>query len=66
MAGDPLLALSMVMVSLSVDGVHSYGLPVVAAVVMLVSGLACLAAYFVRASRQAQPLFPLGLFRVPS
>ena len=65
-AGYLLLALSMVMVSLSVDGVHSYGLPVVAAVVMLVSGLACLAAYFVRASRQAQPLFPLGLFRVPS
>ncbi len=64
--GYGLLALGMVAVSLSVDGLSGLGLPRVAALVLLVTGLSCLAAYWLRAARQEKPLFSPTLFRVPS
>jgi EmrB/QacA subfamily drug resistance transporter len=64
--GYGLLALGMVAVSLSLDllpgGQPRLGL----VLVLLVFGLAGLAAYWLHAARTARPLFPLALFSVPS
>ncbi|MFZ1363912.1 MAG: MFS transporter, partial [Brachymonas denitrificans] len=64
--GYGLLALGMALVLLSVDGLSALGLHGATSLVVLVTGLACLAAYWLRAGRQAHPLFPPSLFRVPA
>ena len=64
--GYGLLALGMALVLLSVDGLAAIGLHGAASLVVLVTGLACLAAYWLRAGRQAHPLFAPSLFRVPA
>ena len=56
----------MALVLLSVDGLSALGLHGATSLVVLVTGLACLAAYWLRAGRQAHPLFPPSLFRVPA
>lgn len=64
--GYALLALGMALVSLSVDFLADFAWPKVLIVVTLVCGLACLAAYWLRASRQRHPLFSPQLFHVPT
>ncbi|QAU33057.1 multidrug transporter subunit MdtD [Janthinobacterium sp. 17J80-10] len=66
LAGYVLLAASMVMISLALDGLADRGMRQAVVVVLIVFGLACLAAYWLRASRHAAPLFPLALFKVNS
>ena len=66
LAGYGLLALGMVLVSLSVDGMSEFGMPSAIALVGLITGLACMVAYWLRASGQEHPLFSPMLFRVPA
>ncbi len=64
--GYLLLALGMVLVSLALDGVSELGMRRATVLVMLVAGFAALTTYWLRAARQAQPLFPPRLFHVPT
>ena len=60
------LAFGMVAVSLSLDGLTELGLPQVTVVLLLVFGLASLAAYWLHALRRPDPLFSPALFSVQS
>jgi len=64
--GFLLLAFGMVAVSLSVEGVSGLGLPQSGVLVLLVFGLASLAAYWLHALRRPDPLFSPHLFRIAS
>jgi EmrB/QacA subfamily drug resistance transporter len=66
MAGYLLLSLSMVMVSLALDGLSELGMRHATVLLLMIFGLVCIAAYWLRAVRQAAPLFPLALFKVNS
>lgn len=66
LAGYLLLALGMVLISLALDGVSELGLRRATVLLMLVAGFAALAAYWLRAARHPQPLFPPRLFHVPT
>jgi len=60
------LAFGMVAVSLALDGLAELGLPQVSVMVLLVFGLASLAAYWLHALRRPDPLFSPALFSVQS
>lgn len=62
--GYALLAASMALISLGLDGMASMGMGHAGAMLLIMFGLICLAAYWLRASRHAAPLFPLTLFSV--
>jgi len=64
--GYGLLAISMVSLSLALDGLSDLGLRQATVLVLLMFGLATLAAYWLHASRRPEPLFPLTLFRINS
>jgi EmrB/QacA subfamily drug resistance transporter len=65
-SGYVLLAASMVMISLALDGLADMGMRHAVVLVLIIFGLICLAAYWLRASRHPAPLFPLALFKVGS
>jgi len=65
-AGYAMLAFGMVGISLALDGVSEGGLRQVSVLVLLVFGLASLAAYWLHAARHPQPMFSPALFRVPT
>ena len=60
--GYALLAFGMAFVSLAVEGMAGAGARAATALVMLVFGLASLAAYWLHALRSPNPLFVAGLF----
>lgn len=66
LAGYALLATSMVMISLALEGLADPGMRQATVIGLIVVGLACLGEYWRRASRHAAPLFPLALFKVNS
>jgi EmrB/QacA subfamily drug resistance transporter len=64
--GYLLLAFGMATVSLALNGLSDLGLPYPVVFVMLAFGLAAIAAYWLRATRQPHPLFPPALFKAGS
>lgn len=64
--GYVLLSFGMVAVSVALDGLSGMGLGTALVVVLMVFGLASLAAYWMHALRVPQPLFPPALFSVRS
>lgn len=64
--GYLLLSLSMVAISLSLDGLTELGSGHATMLVLLIFGLASFVAYWLHATRAAHPLFPLALFSVHS
>ncbi|MFT7723085.1 MAG: multidrug transporter subunit MdtD [Roseateles sp.] len=64
LAGYLLLAFGMVALSLALDGLSGLGLRQAAVLVLMISGLASLAAYWLHALRRPDPLFPPALFRI--
>ena len=64
--GYLLLSFGMATVSLALNGLSDLGLPYAAALLMLIFGLASITAYWLRATKQAHPLFSPHLFRVAS
>ena len=64
--GYGLLAFGMIAVSLSVEALSGHAARQAALVVLLVTGLAALVAYWLHAARAAAPLFPLTVFRTRS
>lgn len=63
-AGYVLLAFSMVAISVSLEGMSELGMRRALVAILLIFGLVCLAAYWLRAARRPDPLFPLELFKV--
>jgi hypothetical protein len=61
-----MLSISMVAISLSLDGLSESGLRHAGVVMLLFGGMAGLAAYWLHAARTPRPLFPLRLFGVHS
>jgi len=72
LSGYVLLAFSMVAITVALDGISSPGLQRVQVAVLIFSGLASLAAYWLHAVRREKtpdsspPLFPLSLFHTPT
>jgi EmrB/QacA subfamily drug resistance transporter len=64
--GYALLSFSMIALSLSLDGLSELGFAHATVLVLLIFGLVCVAAYWLRAARHPAPLFPLALFKVES
>ena len=66
LGGFLMLAFGMVAISLSVEGVSGLGLPQSGVLVLLVFGLASVAAYWLHALRRPEPLFSPRLFHIAS
>jgi len=66
LAGYTMLALSMVAISLSLDGLSELGLRHATVAVLFLFGMAMFVAYWLHAARTPSPLFRLDLFRIPS
>ncbi|MDB6062720.1 MAG: transporter [Verrucomicrobiaceae bacterium] len=66
LSGYAMLAFGMVAVSLALDGLAGLGIQTATVRVLLVFGLASIAAYALHAVRVPQPLFSPALFRVPT
>jgi len=66
LAGYAMLALSMVAISLSLDGLSELGLRHATVVVLFLFGMAMFVAYWLHATRSPRPLFRLDLFHIPS
>lgn len=64
LVGYLLLAFSMIAISVAVDGLSDLGLRKVSVVLLLMFGFAALAAYWLRAARREDALFPLRLFSI--
>jgi len=64
--GYLLLAVSMAMLSLALDGLSEIGMRQATVLLLMIFGLVSLAAYWLRAVRQPAALFPLALFKVNS
>ncbi|MEK2688531.1 multidrug transporter subunit MdtD [Bdellovibrio sp. GT3] len=61
--GFILLSLSMVMISLALDGMSELGFPQATVLILVIFGLASLSAYWLHARRAHRPLFSLSLFQ---
>ncbi|MFC6279670.1 MULTISPECIES: multidrug transporter subunit MdtD [Polaromonas] len=66
LAGYLMLAFGMVSISLAVDGLSGLGLKQASVLVLLVFGMASLAAYWLHAAKRPDPLFSPHLFSVPT
>jgi EmrB/QacA subfamily drug resistance transporter len=66
LAGYLMLAFGMVSVSLALDGLSGLGLRQAGVLVLLVFGLASLAAYWLHAVKRPDPLFSPSLFSIPT
>jgi EmrB/QacA subfamily drug resistance transporter len=64
LAGFCQLALSMVAILLALDGVSELGFPTAVVMILLIFGLACLAAYALHAAKNENPIFSLHLFEI--
>ncbi|MFT3928936.1 MAG: multidrug transporter subunit MdtD [Spongiibacteraceae bacterium] len=64
--GYVLLAFGMVTISLALDGLAGLGMQTATIHVLLVFGLASIAAYCLQAMRKPHPLFSPALFRIPT
>jgi len=64
LVGYFLLSVGMVAVSFAIDGLSELALRHVTVLLLLVFGLASLAAYWLRAPQRPHPLFPTSLFRI--
>jgi EmrB/QacA subfamily drug resistance transporter len=62
--GYALLSVSMVAISVSLEGLSELGMRRAIVSILLIIGLVCLAAYWLRAAHRPDPLFPLELFKV--
>jgi EmrB/QacA subfamily drug resistance transporter len=64
LAGYLLLAVGMVALTISLDGLADLGLQHAVVLVLLVLSLGCWVAYGLHATRVPQPIFPLDLFKI--
>ena len=65
-AGFVLFSLGLVAVTLGLQGLGEHSISAPASILMVIGGLAAMAAYWVHAARADKPLFSLSLFRIPT
>ena len=63
-AGYAFLAIAMVTLSFSLDGLAEMGFQHATVLMLLIASMAALTAYVLHAGKSPQPLFPLKLFRI--
>ncbi len=66
LSGYGMLAFGMAAISLALDGLAGLGIPTATVRVLLIFGMASLAAYWLHSARHPHPLFSPALFSVPS
>lgn len=66
LSGYAMLAFGMVSISLALDGLAGLGIQTATVRVLLIFGLASIAAYWLHAIRRPHPLFAPALFQVPT
>ena len=64
--GFVMFSLGLVMVSLGLQGLGEHSLSAAVAILLVIGGLAAMAAYWVHAARTDKPLFSLTLFQIPT
>ncbi len=64
--GFVMFSLGLVLVTLGLQGLDEHAVSAVLAILLVVGGLAAMAAYWVHAARAAKPLFSLTLFEIPT
>ena len=64
--GFALFSLGLVLVTLGLQGLDERALSVPASILLVIAGLASMAAYWVHAARAPRPLFSLTLFQIPT
>ncbi|WP_375198990.1 MULTISPECIES: multidrug transporter subunit MdtD [Cupriavidus] len=64
--GYAFLAIAMVTLSFSLDGLAEMGFQHATVLMLLIASMAALSAYVLHANKRKQPLFPLRLFRIHS
>jgi EmrB/QacA subfamily drug resistance transporter len=64
--GFALFSLGLVLVTLGLQGLGEHALHASLAILMIIGGLAAMAAYWVYAARTERPLFSLALFEIPT
>ena len=64
--GFALFSLGLVLVTLGLQGLGEHALNASLAILMVIGGLAAMAAYWVHAARTERPLFSLALFEIPT
>ncbi|MDN5514494.1 MAG: multidrug transporter subunit MdtD [Pseudomonas sp.] len=65
-AGFLLFGAAMLLITVALEGLGELHLPIMRVVLLLLSGMACLAAYWLRAGRIEHPLFSPALFHTRS
>ncbi len=66
LSGYALIAVSMLMITLSLHGLGDAAWPMEVSLLLLFAGIACMAGYWLHAARAASPLFSPRLFSVPT
>jgi len=66
LGGFFLLAISMVSLTFGLDGLAELQFTAVSATILIVFGLACSAAYWLKAAQQERPLFSPSIFGIPT
>ena len=64
--GFVLFSLGLVMVSLGLQGLGERAFSAAVSILLMLAGLAAMAAYWVHAARTEKPLFSLALFQIPT
>ena len=64
--GFVLFSVGLVAVTLGLQGLGEHGISASASIVLVIGGLASMAAYWVHAGRAEKPLFSLTLFQIPT
>lgn len=64
--GFVMFSLGLVLVSLGLQGLGEHAFSAAVSILMVIGGLAAMAAYWVHAARAERPLFSLTLFQIPA
>jgi len=64
--GFAMFSLGLVLVSLGLQGLGEHALSAAVSILLVIGGLAAMAAYWVHAARAERPLFSLSLFQIPT
>ena len=64
--GFLMFSLGLVLVTLGLQGLGEHSISAPLSILMVIGGMAAMAAYWIHAARTDQPLFSLNLFRIPT
>lgn len=65
-SGFVLFSLGLMMLSIGLQGLGEHGISMALCLLLVIAGMASMAAYWLHAARSAQPLFNMSLFAIPT